>query len=571
MLEGSVAVPRSRRKHVRKFLAVALVAAVSVPAAAAAAPSSRPSAAPTGRVSLDRNPVTKPALLPAAREDALSRALEAGQLSEAEYALERARSLFALRDVRGRLGDVARPDPRSATILLRDLAIRLKELDGADLEAAEALLARPTSRRSANSYRAGTTQYKCDGAVCIHWATSGSDAPPVGGQDTALAIFKQVYDAQIGAMGYRAPKSDMSSPGNQTQGLDIYLQDLGGQGIYGYCTSDDPNLQNQSYPYGDMSAYCAVDNDFSPLQFGNRNTPLQNLQVTAAHEFFHAVQFAYDTFEDPWMMEGTASWIEDELYDDINDNYQYLHASQLTQPDVWLDVYVPPSEGAYMYGTWLFFRYITENINTPGFVREAWALADSSVNGTNRYSVQAIDQTLQAKGSNFRWAYADFAAANYLVDAAYEEGAAYLEEVGGYPPEAIRKLTGSRRKFAGYVDLDHLTSFYVAFRPGKGLPTTSKLRVFVDTPAAIEGGEATVITLFRDGSFQYAPLQMNNEGDGTVITPFKRKRVFQVGVILSNGSIRMDNCFQGTTPFSCFGGTPRDDGTRYTVKVKVMS
>ncbi|HVL64146.1 MAG TPA: hypothetical protein VM573_03135, partial [Actinomycetota bacterium] len=117
----------------RKFLAVALVAAVSVPAAAAAAPSSRPSAAPTGRVSLDRNPVTKPALLPAAREDALSRALEAGQLSEAEYALERARSLFTPKDVRARFGDVARPDPRNATIVLRDLAIRLKDLQGADL------------------------------------------------------------------------------------------------------------------------------------------------------------------------------------------------------------------------------------------------------------------------------------------------------------------------------------------------------------------------------------------------------------------------------------------------------
>ena len=44
------------------------------------------------------------------------------------------------------------------------------------------------------------------------------------------------------------------------------------------------------------------------------HTPLENLEVTAAHELFHAVQFAYDYDEDAWFMEATATWAEDEVY-----------------------------------------------------------------------------------------------------------------------------------------------------------------------------------------------------------------------------------------------------------------
>ena len=56
----------------------------------------------------------RPAFVPAA-PDALSRALETDVISPARYALERARSLFSLGQVRARFGRVAAPDPRAAT------------------------------------------------------------------------------------------------------------------------------------------------------------------------------------------------------------------------------------------------------------------------------------------------------------------------------------------------------------------------------------------------------------------------------------------------------------------------
>ena len=46
--------------------------------------------------------------------------------------------------------------------------------------------------------------------------------------------------------------------------------------------------------------------------------------MTAAHEFFHAIQAAYDWGEDWWLTEGTAAWIKDEVYDDLNE-YDYFY------------------------------------------------------------------------------------------------------------------------------------------------------------------------------------------------------------------------------------------------------
>src|SRR5688500_13159977 len=65
-----------------------------------------------------------PALTPVA-PDALTRALAAGELTEAQYALERARALFQLDVVGAKHGMVRAPGPRAATLVLRDLVARL--------------------------------------------------------------------------------------------------------------------------------------------------------------------------------------------------------------------------------------------------------------------------------------------------------------------------------------------------------------------------------------------------------------------------------------------------------------
>ena len=43
-----------------------------------------------------------------------------------------------------------------------------------------------------------------------------------------------------------------------------------------------------------------------------------------AHEYNHVLQFAYDSQEDTWMFESTATWMEDEVYPEINDYLRYV-------------------------------------------------------------------------------------------------------------------------------------------------------------------------------------------------------------------------------------------------------
>ena len=66
-----------------------------------------------------------------------------------------------------------------------------------------------------------------------------------------------------------------------------------------------------------------IDNNYE--EDGYPTQGLMGLQVTAAHEFFHAIHFSlYSTYEASWLMEQTATWMEEQVYDHINDYRAYL-------------------------------------------------------------------------------------------------------------------------------------------------------------------------------------------------------------------------------------------------------
>ncbi|MGH3062051.1 MAG: hypothetical protein ACRDNA_11650, partial [Gaiellaceae bacterium] len=227
--------------------------------------------------------------LAAGADDALFRALAEGRLSEVQYALERARSLFQLARVRREFGDVERPARRDATLFLRDLAARKRELTGPERQLAEALLARPDDQDVPIGN--GWTVTEAAGSpvcsalpgtgVCVHWVDSTSDAPspddvsPANSVpdwvDLTLATWENAWAQEIAAIGYRAPLPD-GVLGDDNR-LDVYIDDLGVDAVFGYCTSDDPGVDVPGD--FDIWAYCVVDDDYAPGQFGTAHTPLE--------------------------------------------------------------------------------------------------------------------------------------------------------------------------------------------------------------------------------------------------------------------------------------------------------
>ncbi len=212
------------------------------------------------------------------------------------------------------------------------------------------------------------------GHFVIHYSTTGTDAPPLLDQnnngvpdwvETVAATFENVY-ATYGAKGYRpAPTLPAGSPFN------IYLLDLAPQGFYGVTTSDQP-APSANYPNA-YTSWMELDNNFTDaIYHPGTYTPLQSLQITAAHEYHHAIQYGYNYYFDTWYAEATSTWMEDELYDGVNQSYSYI-SNWFTQSKLALDTPVSTTTGGG-YGRWIFNRYLSETHDPQGppIIRSAW-------------------------------------------------------------------------------------------------------------------------------------------------------------------------------------------------------
>ena len=195
-------------------------------------------------------------------------------------------------------------------LALRDLFLARPSLDEDDETEADRLLARPTDGVS-DPYRDGyaTSSVKtCAKHVCVHYVRSGADAPPsTAWAKKTLSVMERVWRHHVGKLDYRKPARDGSRGGNKK--FDVYLKEIGSDGLYGYCAPENRVAGKPKQ----ASGFCVLDDDFARSQFAR--APIESLKVTAAHEFFHAIQFAYDYTEDPWFLESTATWIEERFAD----------------------------------------------------------------------------------------------------------------------------------------------------------------------------------------------------------------------------------------------------------------
>jgi hypothetical protein len=519
-------------------------------------------------------PKKLPALTPVA-DDALTSALEVGVVTEAEYALQRARSLFKLRVVRSRFGDVERLGGRAATLVLRDLALRVDALPPEEQRQARAILARPSDGRGPDEpygwiVAESPASPVCDAHVCIHWVDSSGDAPPGADanansvpdwvENEVQAVFATVWSAQVDTFGFKPPRSDLNSPNDGGNGLlDVYLADIGRDDIFGYCTSDDPRIgtRRDGGPWN-ISSYCVFDNDFADFA---PVPPVNALRVTGAHEFRHASQFSQDWAEDFWLLEADATAIEDEpeLYDSINDNRRYLRRSPLTSPGVPLDNGDP--NDFFLYGSWIFARFLGENFGGPAIIREIWARADASFGRPDDYSMEAVVRVVNRRVP-FRTAFARFARWNRTPARFYEEGAAYraARTSSSFVIGPARRSTGTRVR-----RLPHLANAFYSFRPGSNASRRARLRLGVDLPPIRTRPVAFVLIHFESGAYDARRVALSRSGVGSRTVPFGRGAVDHVDLVLTNASARFDlnSCFLGVTPYSCGGAVPLDDGGLY--------
>ncbi len=239
----------------------------------------------------------------------------------------------------------------------------------------------------------------------IHYAATGTDAPPptdisgfIGVPDwveTVATTFEQVRATYL-LQGYRPAPTVSPAP------YDVYLLELSLQKLYGRTTTTQAT---PSTGYSNaFSSFMEIDNDFADNIYRNASggpySETQSLQITAAHEYHHAIQYGYNYFFDIWYAEATSTWYEDELYDSVNQLYNYI-PGWFNNSTLAIDTATGTTTGGG-YGRWIFNRYLIEQHGT-GVIKAAWeklATLNSPGNNADIPMVPVLENLLLAAPYN---------------------------------------------------------------------------------------------------------------------------------------------------------------------------
>jgi hypothetical protein len=404
------------------------------------------------------------------------------------------------------------PAGSDLTMALRDLYLARPALTGAERRSADRLLSRSNAAGTAQAQAAVAVKSICKGHFCVHYVSP----TPKAWAETTWQTLEHVWAVEVPMMK-REPLSDHGSADpdveNPDDRLDVYLQDLGAQGYYGYCTPDNGAAGRQ------VAAYCSLDDDFARSQYGA--APMNSLRVTAAHEFFHTLQFAADVTEATWFMEGSATWAEDVVYNDINDNYQYLTSSPIRHPRTPLDY----SGGLFPYGSFIFFKFASQR-GGNAMVRRFW---DGAVGPP-----KAITAIRSAVGTSHWPSYfTQFASWNTLPGHSYRERASYPSPTWWY-----RKSLKTAHASTGVkaVRIPRLASAAVQLVPGPHLSRKKRLVVNIDAPATWSGSRALFQRRYRDGRVTQTVIALHADGNRRLVVSFDHAVLKSVAVVLANSS-----------------------------------
>lgn len=235
--------------------------------------------------------------------------------------------------------------------------------------------------------------------------------------ERCAAYMDTSYDVHA-SMGYLVPPDDGGLGGDIK--YDVYFEETG---AYGYAVPEGSG----SYPWNDFFSYIVLNNDFLgfPSNDDPEGLPAGAAKATAAHEFHHAVQFAYDIGEGIWFMESDATWMEDIVFDHVNDNYNYL-GTFFSQPHVSLQ-----ENSGHAYSCFIWEMFLSE-LFEPSLMVAVWEGAISST------IMSTFDDTLMARyGWTTDSAFGEFSAWNFATS--IRDDGAHYSEAANYTAVVIER------------------------------------------------------------------------------------------------------------------------------------
>ena len=307
--------------------------------------------------------------------------------------------------------------PRCATAVLLEARRVFDSLEPTLQTELQRVLTRPVTQRVFDSP---------GGHFKLHYDTSGMSAVPLADADSntvpdyieRIALYADSsWRGEVELFGYLPPPSDGLEGGDSR--YDIYFDDIT---FFGFT---QPELFGPA-SWNDATSYIVLRKNFVGLTVNSdpEGSEIGAAKVTIAHEFQHAVQFAYDVSDEVWFMESSATWMEEMLFDEVNDNYNYFPEFQKTPQTA-----LTREQSPHFYATFIWPLYLSQRYDTS-LIRQAWEGA--------RFKdvMAAIADSLPALyGVTRDSAFTEFIVWSYLT--AQRDDGQHFEEAAFYPPMSI--------------------------------------------------------------------------------------------------------------------------------------
>jgi len=363
------------------------------------------------------------------------------------------------------------------------------------------------------------------GKFLFTYETAGQDTVPSADVNSngvpdyvewAATAADSSYKLLVETQGYTDPIPDGTT-------YDISFEEL--QGTYGFAQTQDGN---------GPGTRIVVENDFEGFPDNDDPDGAQRgaLRATVAHEFKHAIQFAqngYSGDSDSWA-EMDATLIEEVVYDQVNDYYNYLGGSG----DVFGNPGVTVIPGSYEDATWALFFH--EKYGSDFWV-DTWTRIETS--NSTLGLLDAVDLELTSRGEDYTNSLLELYAWHFASGAYNNQNFGFQESMFYPSPNPQLTLTQIDDQFSNTIALGRFASYFVNVLPPAS--QSGNASFLIDTDSAEISMAA--VAIFDDGtvSFKNAVLE---SGLLVVDEGWKWEDIAQVGVIILNENRSTDNTFK---------------------------